>query len=322
MTKVKYSLTIALILSFLVISLGAYTRLSDSGLGCPDWPGCYGHLTVPSSTQDIQAAQLAFPDAKPVIAEKAWPEMIHRYLAGTFGLFVIGIACYHIYNNTQRTTASLLLGLIVFQATLGLWTVTLKLHPIIVVLHLLGGFLISSLLLWLLLGKKKQHTGLDKWAYFILAVILTQAFFGATTSANYSSLICPDFPFCQGVLFPELNLQEAFASLVAPFGADYEYGVLNNISRVTIHMTHRYFAIITAFGIISFLVYCYYQEACPKKILITVASILTAQILLGILNIILLLPTYIAVTHNLFGLLLLLSWIYLTHSLNNSSSKN
>jgi len=319
MKTMKNSLVIALGLSLLVVLLGAYTRLSDSGLGCPDWPGCYGHIAVPTSVSDIQAAQVAFPNAKPVIAEKAWPEMIHRYLAGTFGLFTISISVYHIYYNIQRKAASILLFLVLFQATLGLWTVTLKLHPLVVMLHLLGGFTISILLLWLKLGTKQSYSYMDKWAYAILAIILMQVFFGAWTSANYSSLICPDFPFCQGKLFPEMNFQEAF-SLLSPIGSNYEFGVLDNVSRVTIHMTHRYFAIVTGFVIITFLICAFYKECASKKVILTVGFLLFTQILLGILNVILLLPTHIALAHNLCGLLLLLSWICLTHSLQNNTS--
>ena len=319
MNKMQASLVTALGLSLLVVMLGAYTRISDSGLGCPDWPGCYGQLTVPSNETEITAAETAFPNAKPVIAEKAWPEMIHRYLAGSLGLFVASIAAYHLYHGIQRQAAGLLLFLIFFQATLGLWTVTLKLHPLVVMLHLIGGFTISILLLWLLLGKKKSHTPLDKWAYIILAIILMQVFFGAWTSANYSSLICPDFPFCQGKVFPPMNFQEAF-SMLMPFGADYEFGVLDNISRVTIHMTHRYFAIVTCFGIISFLICAYHQQRASVIAISIVASLLALQILLGILNVILLLPIPIALAHNLCGLLLLLSWICLTHSLYDNTS--
>jgi heme a synthase len=318
MNFLKNALLISLAISMLVIAMGAYTRLSDAGLGCPDWPGCYGYLSVPSSLSEIASAESAFPESAPVVSEKAWPEMIHRYLAASFGLLAIGIALYHISLRMQTYVAASLLALIIFQATLGLWTVTLKLHPLVVMLHLLGGFVISILLLWLLLGPRKEKSSLDKWAYLILCTILIQVFFGAWTSANYSSLICPDFPFCQGMLFPKMSFKGAF-NFLPPLGDNYQYGVLDNISRVTIHMTHRYFAIITSFSIITFLIYAFYQNNAPRMIIYFVALLLFTQIGLGIMNVVYLLPTFVALAHNICGLLLLLSWTWLTHSLSNST---
>lgn len=312
-------LSVKLLLSLVVILLGAYTRLKDAGLGCPDWPGCYGYAFMPTSEAEIQEAEASFPLARPVVTEKALPEMVHRYLAGFFGLLCVSIAAYHIAHKKHRVAASFLAVLIAFQATLGLWTVTLKLHPVVVLLHLFGGFSISTILLWLLLGNKRESTPFDKWAFLILGVILTQVFFGAWTSANYSSIICPDFPFCQGSLLPEMSFSTAF-NIFLPFGDNYEFGILDNISRVTIHMTHRYFAVITSFGIITFLYMAYYSNAIKLKTALLVLSILSAQVLLGILNILYLIPIPIALAHNIGGLLLLLSWIWLTHSLSNNHS--
>ena len=315
----KY-LFLILVFSLIVISMGAYTRLADAGLGCPDWPGCYGQLSVPTSAEEITQAESNYPEAVPVVSEKAWPEMIHRYLAGALGVAVIAIALINLYQKQRVWVSSLLILVIIIQALLGLWTVTLKLHPLVVLLHLLGGYTIASLLLLLLLGKRRGRSMIDKWAFVILGVIIMQIFFGAWTSANYAALICPDFPYCQGQLIPPLSFANAF-NIFLPLNQNYEFGILGNISRVTIHLSHRYFAIITAFGIISVLVYAYYQKAAPKHIIFIVAVVLTLQAALGIMNIIYLLPKSIAVAHNLCGLLLLLSWIWLLHSLLDNTSK-
>lgn len=154
--KLSYNLSlIAVLLAFTVVLLGAYTRLVDAGLGCPDWPGCYGFLTVPEAHHEIQIATEAFPHT-PVEAEKAWPEMIHRYFAGSLGLLVAVLAIIGFVNrhkNEQPLVLSFaLLGIIIFQATLGMWTVTMGLLPIIVMGHLLGGFITLTLLLLLFLN--------------------------------------------------------------------------------------------------------------------------------------------------------------------------
>ena len=318
MTKTKILTQITLIFSIIVISMGAYTRLSDSGLGCPDWPGCYGYLTVPESHSEIQDAESKFPEARPVETEKAWPEMIHRYLAATLGLLVITTAVTHLYQKKQRLIALALILLIGLQGTLGLWTVTLKLHPLIVMFHLLGGFSTAILLTLLLLGPRPQHSRYDKYAIGVFVIIFMQVFLGAWTSANYASLICPDFPSCQGSLFPPFSFSKAF-NFFLPFDTDYEFGALDNIARVTIHMSHRYFAMIVTFSIIGFLSVTYYMQLAPKKIIYLIALLLIIQLTLGIMNILYLMPQVIAVGHNIFGLFILLSWTWLIHSLSDKS---
>lgn len=318
MNKTKILTLVTLLFSLIVISMGAYTRLSDSGLGCPDWPGCYGYLSVPLTQTEIQDAESKFPEARPVETEKAWPEMIHRYLAATLGLLVIMTAITHLYQKKQRLIAFSLLVLIALQGTLGLWTVTLKLHPLIVMLHLLGGFSTAILLVLLLLGPRAQHSHYDKYAIAVFFIIFMQVFLGAWTSANYASLICPDFPSCQGSLFPPVSFSKAFNFLL-PFDSDYEFGTLDNIARVTIHMSHRYFAMIVTFSMIGFLSVAYYMQLAPKKILYLIASLLIVQLTLGIMNILYLMPQYIAVGHNIFGLFILLSWTWLIHSLSDKS---
>ena len=149
----------SIFLAAVVIILGAYTRLTDAGLGCPDWPGCYGNLTVPLSEEKVAQANAAYPE-RPVEAFKAWNEMIHRYFAGTLGVCVLAIALIALRQRDKGTPVKLpllLLGLIIFQAALGMWTVTLNLLPVVVMGHLLGGFSVLSCLFILYLRLRRHQ---------------------------------------------------------------------------------------------------------------------------------------------------------------------
>ena len=206
---------ISMFLAMIVVSLGAYVRLSDAGLGCPDWPGCYGTLTVPQSIDAIQQAQEAFPES-PVEHTKAWKEMIHRYVAGILGFFILGIAFLSLKFKNQINfnfkLAFALVGLVIFQAALGMWTVTMLLKPIIVSLHLIGGMSVLAILTYMV----HRHYGTHRSSFiknnfersfirFGLILIFIQIFLGGWTSTNYAALACTDFPTCHG----EANLYHA-----------------------------------------------------------------------------------------------------------------
>ena len=225
-----------LFLSFIVIVLGAYVRLSDAGLGCPDWPGCYGRLTVPESVESSAV--------RPLESGKAWKEMTHRYFAGALGLLIFLIALLSWVQKRQRFLATLLLGLVIFQALLGMWTVTLLLHPLIVMGHLLGGFATLGVLTWMVLPGEKTSP-LPTFVFFALLILLLQISLGGWTSANYAALSCPDFPTCQGEWWPSLDFKEAFD--LGALGVNYEYGVRGNAGRMTIHLLHRLGAVVTFF---------------------------------------------------------------------------
>lgn len=153
-------LYLAAALALTVVVLGAWVRLTDAGLGCPDWPGCYGQLTVPNEEHEHAAAAAAFPD-KPLETHKAWHEMIHRYVATTLGLTIVGIAGLALANRRDpRQPVGLpvtLLALVIFQGLLGMWTVTLLVKPLIVVAHLLGGLSTLGLTFWLILEARRQR---------------------------------------------------------------------------------------------------------------------------------------------------------------------
>ena len=209
------------LLAFCVILMGAYVRLSDAGLGCPDWPGCYGKLVVPEQHQ-AQVPE-ANPHAKPLHSGKAWKEMIHRYLAGTLGLFILLLAILAWRNRRDPQQPlwlpSLLSGLVIFQAALGMWTVTLLVKPAIVTAHLLGGFATFVLLVLLALrlrpaARFRAHTPpvpLRRFILVALLVAIAQITLGGWTSTNYAALGCSDFPACySGQWWPAMDFREAF----------------------------------------------------------------------------------------------------------------
>ena len=210
MNKTIYKLAmLAAIIAFCVIVLGAWVRLSHAGLGCPDWPGCYGQLTWPEAAHEIESANQAFPE-RPFEANKAWREMVHRYLAGTLMLLVFALTWMvwrepRANSKLKRLTAAMSI-LIIFQALLGMWTVTLKVMPAIVMAHLLGGLLSFSLILWLMLSTRSQTGAVTdsktrnmRGAIIVgIMVLALQIALGGWTSANYAALACPDVPMCTG----------------------------------------------------------------------------------------------------------------------------
>jgi len=305
---------IAAIVALCVIVLGAWVRLSHAGLGCPDWPGCYGQLTWPGAADEIQSANQAFPE-RPFESGKAWREMVHRYLAGTLMLlvFAIGWKAWRDPHTSRRFRylAAALVTLIIFQALLGMWTVTLKLKPVIVMAHLLGGLTSFSLILWLMFSSRRRFV--DKpnikirrmrgpviWAIVILA---TQIALGGWTSANYAALACPDIPMCTQQWWPDTNFREGFV-LWREIGVNYEGGVLDQASRVAIHLTHRIGAVVTLIVLITLafrLVKIPKLRAGGQLLMVLVLT----QFTLGILNVALYLPLANAVAHNAGAALLL-----------------
>ncbi|MBY8091248.1 COX15/CtaA family protein [Vibrio fluvialis] len=305
---------LSLVLTLAVIALGAYTRLSDAGLGCPDWPGCYGHYTVPLSPSALQKAEFLYPhlDVEP---HKAWPEMIHRYFAGTLGLVVFSITylCLR-YRPIPMTLPLMIAAIVVFQALLGMWTVTLKLLPLVVMGHLIGGFSLLSCL-WLLYWRLKavvstsvSHAlapiSLRLLAMISLGVVVIQIMLGGWTSSNYAALMCSSLPVCEGNWSKYLDFRTAFTPV--HYGHDsYEFGVLDYGPRLTIHVAHRFGAMLTiaVLGLLALRLRALGYIR-PAKMLLGALSV---QVLLGMGNVLLSLPLTIAVLHNLGAALLLIS---------------
>ena len=218
------TIRLTFILTLCVVILGAYVRLSDAGLGCPDWPGCYGQIAgIPDTAAEILESKNKFPNLE-VDAAKAWKEMVHRYFAGVLGLLIFLLALYSSRSSdnqlNHRKYLYTLVLLVIFQALLGMWTVTMLLKPLVVVLHLAGGFLILSLLWWLNLKISNWANILSsdvldrRFGVFIvvsLVVLSLQILLGGWTSSNYAALACTDFPTCAGRWWPQdANLAKAF----------------------------------------------------------------------------------------------------------------
>ncbi|ADN74406.1 cytochrome oxidase assembly [Ferrimonas balearica DSM 9799] len=300
-----------LCLTFVVILLGAFTRLTDAGLGCPDWPGCYGFLTVPSA-EHVEVAEARFPE-RPVEVAKAWAEMVHRYVAGTLGLFIFALALLSLKSNGPKGLPWLLVGLVLFQAALGMWTVTLNLLPVVVMGHLMGGFAIFSLLFLLWLRQSDNAIELSPLrvlATVALVVLLGQIMLGGWTSANYAALVCTQLPICEGDWMGNLAPLDAFHPLPPP-AESYEFGVLDYPARMTIHVSHRIGAVITA--LVLLWLWWRLRQSGANRVAAVLGTVLLVQVALGVTNVVGSLPLPVAVAHNGVAALLLLTLVWINH---------
>jgi cytochrome c oxidase assembly protein subunit 15 len=309
------------VLAFAVVVLGAWVRLSAAGLGCPDWPGCYGHLSVDDAARNVDAINEAFPQ-RPFEYHKAIKEMVHRYFASTLGLLILALAGLAIANRRDPQQPVVLpialVALVIFQGLLGMWTVTLLLKPLIVVLHLLGGLATLSLLAWLALEKpadapdQRHLPGLRRIAIAALAVLTLQIALGGWTSSNYAALACPDFPTCQNSLWPEMDVKDAFI-LWRGLGIDYEGGVLDHPARVAIHFVHRLGAVLAAL-MLAFASVAAIRLGPTRGVRIAgavVGAVLVCQLILGPVMVMRALPLSLATAHNGVAALLLLAVVAL-----------
>jgi cytochrome c oxidase assembly protein subunit 15 len=344
----------SLFLAAVVIILGAYTRLTDAGLGCPDWPGCYGNLTVPLSDEKVDAANAAYPE-RPVEAFKAWNEMIHRYFAGTLGLCIAAIAFIAFRQRKQGTPFKLpllLLGLVTFQAALGMWTVTLNLLPVVVMGHLLGGFSVLSCLFLLYLRLRdadssassvsqstvsqstvsmdsaEQSTSISvarlsrmkTFALFGVGVLVIQIALGGWTSANYAALACTDMPICEAGWQSRLDFAGAFS---VPEAENYEFGAHDYGERATMHIVHRAGALVTFSYLLALGFTLFFKHGASlqlKRVSAIMIGCLFAQVALGVSNVVFALPLAVAVLHNAFAAILLLSLLWIVFSLLKHTS--
>lgn len=329
----------ALVLCFIVVVLGAYVRLTAAGLGCPDWPGCYGHLT-PIGAEQNAASQAAYPGT-PLHVGKAWREMVHRYAASTLGLLIVIIAALAITTRRQRTASVplcvALLIAVVIQGALGMLTVTWQLKPLIVTLHLLFGLTTLSLLWWLWLS---LHTGArgairfgggrsasaggypvregpqHKALLIALVTLGIQIALGGWTSSNYAAVACPDFPKCQQSWWPETDYKDAFV-LWRGLGVNYEGGVLEHPARVAIHFTHRLGALLASLALIYAAALTLRRRGAPAKMRLAAVAVLgalTLQLTLGASMVLEGFPLTLATAHNAGAALLLLSTVALYRS--------
>ena len=325
-----YLALIATLLAATVVVLGAFTRLVDAGLGCPDWPTCYGHIWAPQSEIEIAIANHTFPEI-PVNLDKTWPEMVHRYLATSLGLFIIGLVAIAVKH--RKTVAQplklpvFLLLFVILQGAFGAWTVTLKLWPQVVTAHLLGGFTTFTLLAILALrlsGRRfprfsnlKPMIKPKKLAGWTLAVVILQVFLGGWTTSNYAALACPDFPKCHAQWWPSADFQTAF-DFAHPIGPNYQGGNLDVPARTAIHLSHRIGAIVVSIFVVTLAATLFGIGLRSWGLLLL--GLVSAQVALGISNILFGLPLPVAVLHNLGGALLLLTTAILNVLLHKKES--
>ena len=285
----------AVLLTFVVVVVGAYVRLSDAGLGCPDWPLCYGR-PVPDAMDD----------------HKAWKEMFHRYLAGSLGLllFVLLMVAWRTRRSAWLATA--VAALVVFQATLGKWTVTMLLKPAIVTAHLAGGMTILALLTWLALAQRAHPAeprmrALRLPAALALAVLSLQILLGGWVSANYAALACPDLPLCLGQAVPPMDFANAF-HVLRELGRTDAGELLPQAALTAIHWSHRAFALVVI-GVLTVVVVKVLSVSRPLAHLI--ALLLALQFSIGVANVAFNLPLALAAAHNAGAAALLMALVVL-----------
>lgn len=295
-----------LALTIVLVVLGAYVRLSDAGLGCPDWPGCYGDLTPHHATEQIRAEERSNPHG-PVSLEKAWKEMIHRYVAMVVGSLIAASAILAWFNHRRFSSspglATSLAILVLFQALLGAWTVTMILKPAIVTSHLLGGMAIVALLAWLRLKQEPAGpggiiapSGLRALAGFAFVVLVAQIALGGWVSTNYAALACPDFPSCRGEWMPPMNFHDAF-HVRRELGMSAEGQLLPMEALTAIHWMHRLGAVAVTV-VLSGLGVWLARTARAMRLGIVLLALLALQLALGVSNVLGSLPLAVAVAHN------------------------
>ncbi len=289
-------------LAFIVIMLGAYTRLTNAGLSCPDWPHCYGFLTAPHTPSQLAGAAQSYP-ASPVDIKKAWTEMTHRYFAGTEAILILVLALTTLFDRKIRGVKSALIGialiaLLFIQIMLGMLTVTEKLKPIIVLSHLLTGISLLSVLWWAYLDLhlhhdfflKKSSAYIIPWLWLAFIIVAGQITLGGWVSTHYAGLACIDFPYCNGQILPAM-----------------QWNNINN-DLITIHMMHRIGALITATYLISLAGFLL-RNSSFRYIALLMIALIGLQLMLGILNIVWLRPIWVAMIHQMVAVLLLLIMI-------------
>ena len=311
---------LTLFLTFDLVLFGAFTRLTDSGLGCPDWPGCYGSASPLGAREEIHAAQTAMPSG-PVTHGKAWVEMVHRYLATGVGGLILVLAVWGWMQGRRGRAAispwwpGLTLVWVCLQGAFGALTVTMKLYPAIVTLHLLGGLGLLMLLAAQHERYRPQPLALPaalRWgAWALLGLTLLQAALGGWVSTNYAVLACRDFPTCQGAWWPPMDLDSGF-TVLRELGRDGEGAYLPFAALTAIHMVHRLGALVVfvGIGLLAWRLWAL-AGASPRRWAQALLAVAAWQLASGLSNVVLGWPLIAAVAHTggaaaLLGLLTVL----------------
>lgn len=398
-TKTTYNLCLfAVFAALIVIAMGAYTRLVEAGLGCPDWPTCYGHILWPMKDAEINSANILYAQT-PVETDKTWPEQVHRLLASSLGLIsllvfflmlrkssnkilniqlmilttimLIALSIRIVLTTQWEVTSSamfdrfdsiliillilifmfywlisklkpssespvvlpaFIVSFVILQGLFGMWTVTLKVWPQVVTAHLLGGFCVISLFWLLSLRLKKKIWYLPKnkliktkrlkfIAHLALGVVILQVALGGWMTSNYAAVACPDFPTCQGELWPDMDFVKGF-NVSQSIGPNYLGGKLDNTARIAIHQGHRIGALLTtSVLLVTVLLLTKIKESQISKLAFSIFFILSIQIGLGLSNIFFNFPLWVAVAHNIVGAVLLLSIVSLNYGIYSAKEK-
>ena len=313
-------------LTLLLVVLGAYVRLSDAGLGCPDWPGCYGQLTPHHAAEEILAAHADEPHG-PVSLPKAWKEMVHRYLAGVVGSLILGIALLAWRNRSllgqSPWLATSLVFVVAFQALLGAWTVTMLLKPAIVTSHLVGGMATFALLVLLAMRQEPvlsvaAPAGVRRLAIAALIVGCLQIILGGWVSTNYAALACPDLPLCRGEVVPPMDFGNAF-HVVRELGMTASGDLLSNEALTAIHWLHRLGAILV-FAVMIALGVRLMRLPETRRLGLALHAVVTAQFAIGLGNVLFSLPLSLAAAHNAGAALLLAVLVVINYRLFSTTS--
>jgi cytochrome c oxidase assembly protein subunit 15 len=320
--KFRKLVWITVFLTFDLIVFGAFTRLTDSGLGCPDWPGCFNQANPFLAHEQIVAAEAAMPSG-PVTVAKAWIEMIHRYLAMGIGVLIMALmatAWIQWRRSHNRAFApgipTALFVFVLVQGAFGAWTVTLKLQPVIVTIHLLLGMLLLAMLVWL--GVREDYLrkppapdpdraglrAVHRWSLLAGAVLLVQLALGGWVSTNYATLACEDFPLCKGQLFPEMDFEHGF-TLWRELGMTAAGHYLQFTALVAIHWVHRNFALVVV-AVFGLTIWRTWRHRQLRPLARKLALVLLLQLFTGIATVYFDFPLAIAVLHNAGAALLVL----------------
>ena len=295
---------LALFLTVDLIAFGAFTRLTDSGLGCPDWPGCYGEASPLAARDAIHAAQQALPSG-PVTWSKAWVEMTHRYLAMVLGGLILTLAVASLRWRRELPHCwlwpLLTLGWVIVQGLFGRYTVTWKLYPAIVTMHLLGAQLLLALLMIQHRAYQDQALALGRGLRTavggVLALVLAQVALGGWVSSNYAVLACQGFPACNGQWWPQADFAQGF-TLLRELGRAHHGGYLGWEALVAIHWAHRLMAAAVAMAITALAVALWRRGAVHHRCAATLGGLLALQALTGIGNVVLQWPLAGALLHS------------------------
>ena len=317
-------IVISLILTTIVVVFGAYVRLADAGLGCPDWPGCFGQLTPTQAADQIWAAYVADPQGH-VSMPKAWKEMIHRYLATGLGLMIIAIAVIAWMRRRNPAAAPIaataLLAVVIFQGLLGKWTVTMLLNPAIVTAHLIGGMTTLAIIAWLAMRayqvtQVRAPSSMVLFARAAFVLLAAQIILGGWVSTNYAALACTDFPTCNGSWWPQADYANA-VQIFRELGLTPEGDLLPFDALVAMHWMHRVGAVIAGVALIALGWSLRRYEALRSVGMVLIVATLL-QIVIGIANVVMNLPLLLAAAHNAGAALLVVIMVCINYQLSRA----